>query len=70
MASTYADNTGLELIRNGEQSGTWGTTTNTNLSIIDRLTNGVVTISLQGLATKTITTSDGVLSDGQFKVIL
>jgi len=70
MASTYADNTGLELIRNGEQSGTWGTTTNTNLSIIDRLTNGVVTISLQGLATKVITTSDGVLSEGQFKVIV
>ena len=51
MASTYADNTGLELIRNGEQSGTWGTTTNTNLSIIDRLTNGVVTIS-RGLLLK------------------
>ena len=29
-----------------------GTTTNTNLSIIDRLTNGVVTISLQGLLLK------------------
>ena len=36
MASTYASNTGLELIRNGEQSGTWGTTTNTNLNIVDR----------------------------------
>ena len=46
-----------------EQSGTWGTTTNTNLSIIDRLTNGVVTISFaRACLLKTITTSDGVLS--------
>lgn len=70
MASTYASNTGLELIRNGEQSGTWGTTTNTNLSIVDRLTNGVLTISLQGANSHTLTTSNGSLSNGQFKVIV
>jgi len=70
MASTYASNTGLELIRNGEQSGTWGTTTNNNLNIIDRLTNGVATISLGGLGTKTLTTGNGNLTDGQFKVIV
>ena len=46
MPSTYAANSGIELIRNGEQSGTWGTTTNNNMSIIDRLTNGVGTIDL------------------------
>ena len=70
MASTYASNTGLELIRNGEQSGTWGTTTNTNLSIVDRLTNGVLTVSLQGANSHTLTTSNGSLSDGQFKVLV
>ena len=70
MASTYAPNTGLELIRNGEQSGTWGTTTNTNLSIVDRLTNGVLTISLQGANSHTLTTSNGGLSNGQFKVLV
>ena len=31
MASTYSD-LKIELIGTGEQSGTWGTTTNTNLS--------------------------------------
>ena len=41
MASTYAVNTGIELIADGEQSGTWGDTTNTNLQIVDRLTSGV-----------------------------
>ena len=70
MASTYATNTGLELIRNGEQSGTWGTTTNNNLSIIDRLTNGNISIALGGLSTYTLTTGDGSLSDGQFKVLV
>ena len=69
MASTYASNTGLELIRNGEQSGTWGTTTNTNLNIIDRLTDGVLEITLSSTS-KTLTTGNGSLSEGQYKVIV
>ena len=69
MASTYASNTGLELIRNGEHSGTWGTTTNTNLNIVDRLTNGVLEITLSSTS-KTLTTGDGSLSEGQYKVIV
>ncbi len=69
MASTYASNTGLELIRNGEQSGTWGTTTNTNLNIVDRLTNGVLEITLSSTS-KTLTTGNGSLSEGQYKVIV
>jgi hypothetical protein len=31
MASTYSTNLKIELIGTGEQAGTWGTTTNTNL---------------------------------------
>ena len=69
MASTYTLNTGIELIANGEQSGTWGTTTNVNLEIIDRLTNGVGAITLSG-TTHTLTTTDGTLSEGQFKVLV
>jgi hypothetical protein len=69
MPSTYATNSGIELIRNGEQSGTWGTTTNNNWSITDRLTNGVGTITLGG-ATKTLLTSDGALSEGQYRVLV
>lgn len=69
MASTYTSNTGIELIATGEQSGTWGDTTNTNLQIIDRLTNGVGAISLSG-TTHTLTTSDGTLSDGHYKVLV
>jgi len=69
MASTYTINTGIELIANGEQSGTWGDTTNTNLEIIDRLTNGVGSITLSG-TTHTLTTTDGALSEGQYKVLV
>ena len=69
MASTYTVNTGIELIANGEQSGTWGTTTNTNLQIVDRLTSGVGSITLSG-TTHTLSTSDGALSDGQYKVLV
>ncbi len=69
MASTYTVNTGIELIANGEQSGTWGTTTNTNLQIVDRLTSGVGSIALSG-TTHTLSTSDGALSDGQYKVLV
>ena len=71
MASTYSSNTGIELITTGEQSGTWGDTTNTNLNIIDRALNGVGTIDLSGsAAAHTLTTSDGTLSDGMFKVLV
>lgn len=69
MASTYTSNSGIELIATGEKSGTWGDTTNVNLQIIDRLTNGVGAISLSG-TTHTITTSDGALSDGHYAVLV
>jgi hypothetical protein len=69
MASTYAPNTGIELIATGEKSGTWGDVTNTNLRIIDRLTNGVGAIALSG-TTHTLTTSDGALSDGQYRLLV
>ena len=69
MASTYTSNTGIEKIGAGEQAGTWGTTTNNNLDIIDRAINGVGAITLSG-TTHTLTTSDGTLSDGGFKVLV
>jgi hypothetical protein len=69
MASTFTANGGIELIADGEQSGTWGQTTNVNLQIIDRLTNGVGAITLSG-TTHTLTTSDGALSEGQHKVLV
>ena len=69
MASTYTNNTGIEKPGSGEQAGLWGTTTNRNFDIIDRSLNGVGTITLSG-TTHTLTTSDGSLSDGQYKVLV
>ena len=69
MVSTYTANGGIEKIGSGEQSGTWGDTTNTNFDIIDKLTNGVIDITLSG-TTHTLTTSDGSVSDGMSKVLV
>ena len=68
MPSSYTTS-GIELIGDGEQSGSWGDTTNTNLEIIDRLTSRAGTISLAGTS-HTLTLSDGTLSDGQYAVLV
>ena len=69
MASTYTSNTGIEKPGTGDQSGTWVSTTNLNFDIIDRALNGVGSISLSG-TTHTLTTLDGTLSDGMFRVLV
>jgi hypothetical protein len=54
MASTYSTNLALELIGTGDQAGTWGNTTNTNLgTLIEQAISGYVT---QAVATGTDTT--------------
>ena len=68
MPSTYTTS-GIELIGDGEQTGTWGDTTNDNLQILDRMVSQAGTISLSG-TTHTLTISDGVLSDGQYAVLV
>ena len=47
MASTYTD-LGIELMVTGENAGTWGSKTNANLSLIEQLTGGVLSISIAG----------------------
>ncbi len=69
MASTYTSNTGIEKPGTGEQSGTWGDTVNTNSDILDRALNGVLTLGLSGTSS-TITTTDGTLSNGQYKLLV
>jgi hypothetical protein len=68
MPSTYTGS-GIELIADGEQSGTWGQTTNNNLQLITRLTSEAGVISLSG-TTHTLTIADGSLSDGQYGVLV
>ena len=68
MASTYTANNGIEKIGAGEQAGAWGTTTNNNFDIIDRTLNGLVTLTISG--DKTVSTSDGTLSEGHYKILI
>jgi len=68
MPSTYTTNLGIQKPANGEQSGTWGVTVNTNSDILDRAVNGSLSLSLSGTSS-TLTTLQGVASNGQFKVL-
>jgi hypothetical protein len=59
MASTYTP-LGVELQATGENAGTWGTKTNTNLQIIEQISGGYTTQSIAGSAqTTTLSVSDG-----------
>lgn len=59
MASTYSTNLALELIGTGDQSGAWGSTTNTNLgTLIEQAVSGVVTQAMAD-SNQTITIPNG-----------
>ena len=59
MASTYTP-LGVELQATGENAGTWGTKTNTNLQIIEQIVGGFTQQSIAGGAqTTTLSVSDG-----------
>lgn len=68
MASTYTP-AGIELIADGEQSTTWGDTTNTNWELMEELVAGGVSIALSS-TTYTLTTTDGVSSNGRHAVVV
>ena len=74
MASTFATNFAIEKPGTGEQSGTWGTTTNLNFDIFDRLA-GYKSITMTG-TTETLTvrpsspsSGSSNASDGMYRVI-
>jgi len=59
MASSYTG-LGTEKMTTGENAGTWGTTTNTNLQIIEQIAGGYTAQSIAGSAqTTTLSVSDG-----------
>jgi hypothetical protein len=69
MPSTYTTNLGIEKIATGEQSGTWGTTTNTNFDLFDQAINGLVTVTAPSAGSSgspnTLPITDGAVSDGR-----
>jgi hypothetical protein len=58
MASTYTA-LGVELMATGENAGTWGTKTNTNLNIIEQISGGYTTQAVTSGGTVNLTVSDG-----------
>ena len=59
MASTFTP-LGVELQATGENAGTWGTKTNTNLQIIEQISGGYIAKSIAGGAqTTALAVSDG-----------
>jgi hypothetical protein len=67
--ATYS-NLGIKLITTGDESGTWGTSTNNNFSdVIDEAIAGVITYNIGSDANFTLTVSDATSSDARHAVI-
>ena len=58
MASTYTP-LGVELQATGENAGTWGTKTNTNLEIVEQITGGFTTQAVTDGSDTTLSVTDG-----------
>ena len=68
--ATYTDINGVKLIATGDEAGTWGTSTNTNLQILERAANGFAQIALTGTTfTLTQSTTPSSAEDGHYKAI-
>jgi hypothetical protein len=68
MPSSYTD-LGLELMATGENSGTWGDKTNTNLELIQQGFAGYQEVTINGTGTTTLAITDGTISNGRNAVI-
>lgn len=69
MPSTYSPNLRIELIANGEQSGTWGQTTNNNLgTLIEDAVSGYVSVSVIA-ADQALTALNGVADQSRNMVV-
>jgi hypothetical protein len=69
MASTYSSTLNLELQASGENSGTWGTITNNNLTKIESAIKGYVSVAIAS-TTDSLTATDGTTADEQSNAII
>jgi len=58
MPSTYTG-LGVDKMATGENAGTWGTATNTNLEILEQISGGYVSIALNTTGATTLAVADG-----------
>tara|TARA_A100001201_G_scaffold139862_1_gene132307 strand:+ start:717 stop:1388 length:672 start_codon:yes stop_codon:yes gene_type:complete len=69
MASTYSSDLKLELMATGENAGTWGTKTNTNLDLIQQAIAGYESISISSGSTTALVMSNASISNARNMVI-
>ena len=69
MASTYSSDLKLELMATGENAGTWGTKTNTNLELVQQAIAGFGSISLSSGSTTALVMSNASISTARNMVI-
>ena len=74
MPSTYTLNNGITLIATGEQSGSWGDTTNTNFQLVDTALDGQVSVTLASAGSSgspnDLPISDGGASNGRNRMVI
>ena len=69
MANTTSASLKLTVQATGENSGTWGQFTNTNLLILEQAIGGYTGVALNATTGATLTFSNGALSNGKDQVI-
>ena len=70
MASSYSTDLKLELMVTGENSGTWGDKTNTNLNLLQQAIAGYQSVSIAGAAqTTALAMTDATISNARNAVI-
>jgi hypothetical protein len=69
MANTTSANLKLTVQQTGENSGTWGQITNTNLLILEQAIGGYAGVGLNATTGATLVFSNGALSNGKNQII-
>lgn len=70
MATTYSTDLKLAIMATGENAGTWGQITNTNLNLLQQSITGYQSVSIAGGAqTTALTMSNGAISNARNAVI-
>ena len=69
MSSTYTTSLKIQEIGNGEQAGTWGSTTNTNWTLIEQAVAGVQTITMAN-SSYTLSNLNGTLDEARNAVLV
>jgi len=69
MTSSYSTDLKLELMVTGENAGTWGDKTNTNLNLIQQAVAGFEAVTITDSATTALVMSDAALSNARNMII-